>query len=236
MIKQFATKGLLVGLFAASGVLSSLATAQDTTTTENTAAPQTVAAEDDRAYQMEHKFELAKSYFGTCEHTEAAEFDDIRPYLKGFTDVEELTQIMADPIKMTRMMRIVSDPRTINIMMKCSTEPVMWDTWMRGMTDVNKLLRSTLVFMDPMTYINWMMAPFRPEVYSAMFGIISPDNLGRWATALVNPTFYEPMYQPLVSASWYTPRINWLIDPQSYEPLIDMLSLDFGFEETTPQQ
>lgn len=184
----------------------------------------------DRAQRMEHKFELAQDYFGECKHTEAAEFDEIRPYLKGFTDVEVLSRIMADPVKATRLMRIVSDPRTVHVMMKCSSEPVMWDTWMNGMTDLNKMFRASLVFMNPMTYVNWMMAPFRPEVYSSMFGMISPDNLTRWGNALINPSFYQPMYEPLTSLSWYTPRINWIIDPASYEPLLNVLSMD----ATTP--
>jgi hypothetical protein len=181
--------------------------------------------ETERTQRMEHKFELAQEYFGECKHTEAAEFDDIRPYLKGFTDMEVLTQIMADPVKATRLMRIVSDPRTIHVMMKCSSEPVMWDTWMRGMTDINKMFRASLVFMNPMTYVNWMMAPFRPEVYSSMFGMVSPDNLNRWGDALVNPAFYQPMYEPLTSLNWYTPRLNWIIDPASYEPLLNVLTL-----------
>ncbi|KAA3631389.1 MAG: hypothetical protein DWQ08_04915 [Proteobacteria bacterium] len=175
---------------------------------------------------MEHKFELAKGYYDSCEHTTAAEFDEIRPYLRGFTDVEVLTGIMADPVKATRLMRIVSDPRTMNIMMKCSTEPVMWDTWMRGMTDFEKMYRASLVFMNPMTYVNWMMAPFQPEVYGAMFGMISPENLARWGTALANPTFYQPMYEPLTSLDWYAPRLDWIIDPDSYAPLIDLLSMN----------
>ena len=194
------------------------------------------APENNRAYQMEHKFEKAQAYYGRCEHTESAEFDEIRPYLKGFTDVEVLTRIMSDPVETAKLMRIISDPRTMHVMMKCSTEPVMWDTWMRGLTDFNKLFRASTVFMNPMTYANWMMAPFRPEVYTAMFGMISPENLGRWGTALVNPTFYEPIYQPLTSISWYEPRLNWMMDPKSYEPLLDMLALGGVDQPSTTQE
>lgn len=214
----------LAVVFASTGTV--LAQQSDTPTSEEI---------DNRDQRMEHKFELAKSYYGNCAHTEGAEFDEIRPYLKAFTDVEVLTEIMADPIKSARLMRIVSDPRTVHIMMKCSTEPVMWDTWMRGLTDINKMFRASMVFMNPMTYVNWMMAPFRPEVYTSMFGMISPENLTRWGTALINPTFYQPLYEPLTSLSWYTPRVNWIIDPASYEPLVNLLTLESA-PETPPAQ
>ncbi len=182
-------------------------------------------ASNDRAYQMEHKFEKAQGYYQQCEHTESAEFDAIRPYIKAFTDVEVMTATMADPVKTAKLMQIVADPRTMHIMMKCSTEPVMWDTWMRGMTDLNKMFRAGLVFMNPMTYFNWMMAPFQPEIYASMLGMVSPDNLGRWGTALVNPTFYQPMYEPLVSLDWYTPRLAWMVDPVSYAPMLNLIGL-----------
>jgi hypothetical protein len=210
---------LMAGLLAASGAL----------------AQQAETVENDRAYQMEHKFEKAQAYYGQCKHTESAEFDEIRPYLKGFTDVEVLTRIMSDPVETAKLMRIVSDPRTMNVMMKCSTEPVMWDTWMRGVTDINKLFRASLVFMNPMTYANWMMAPFQPEVYTAMFGMVGPENLTRWGTALVNPTFYEPIYEPLTSLDWYKPRLSWIIDPKSYEPLLNVLALG-DVDQTTAAQ
>ena len=188
-------------------------------------AQQEGTADNDRAYQMEHKFEKAQAYYGECQHTEAADFDAIRPYLKAFTDVEVMTSMMADPVKTAKLMQIVSDPRTINIMMKCSTEPVMWDTWLAGLTDLNKMFRASLVFMNPMTYVNWMMAPLQPEIYASMFGMVSADNLGRWGTALVNPTFYQPIYEPLTSLDWYKPRVAWMVDPVSYAPLLNLLSL-----------
>ncbi|GJL82889.1 MAG: hypothetical protein DHS20C01_25230 [marine bacterium B5-7] len=187
-----------------------------------------------RQVQMEHKFEKAKTYYGECKHTEAAEFDEIRPYLKGFTDVEVLSELMANPVSATRLMQIVSDPRTIHVMMKCSTEPVMWDTWMRGMTDFSKMMRASMIFMNPMTYLNWMMAPVNPSVYSAMFGMVSPENLDRWGTALVNPEFYQPMVQPLTSLDWYSTRLAWIADPESYAPLIDLLRS--GFTPATVDQ
>lgn len=222
---------LKTALFAALAVVS----ASTGTVLAQQGESATNEGSDTRAQQMEHKFELAKNYYGNCAHTEGAEFDEIRPYLKGFTDVEVLTEIMADPIKTARLMRIVSDPRTIHVMMKCSTEPVMWDTWMRGITDINKMFRASMVFMNPMTYVNWMMAPFRPEVYTSMFGMISPDNLTRWGTALINPTFYQPLYEPLTSLGWYTPRVNWIIDPASYEPLVNLLTLESA-QEAPPAQ
>ncbi len=188
------------------------------------ALAQEVAVSSDRELAIEHKFEKAKVYHGECSHTESAEFEAIRPYLKAFTDVEVMTATMADPVRTARLMQVVSDPRTMHVMMKCATEPVMWDTWMRGMTDLDKMFRASLVFANPLTWLNWMAAPLQGEVYAAMFGMISPQNLERWGTALVNPTFYEPMYEPLVSLDWYTPRLAWMTDPASWQPLIDMVT------------
>lgn len=189
-----------------------------------------------RTQAMAHKFEKARQYYGECKHTEAEQFDAIRPYLKAFTDVEVMTRIMSNPVEMTRLMNVVSDPRTVHVMMKCSTEPVMWDTWMRGMTDLNKLFRASLVFMNPMTYLNWMMAPLQPQVYSSLFGMLSPQNLGRWGIALTNTEFYKPLYDPLTSLNWYGPRINWIIDPQSYQPMLNMLTPGGGAETGTANE
>ena len=135
-------------------------------------------AGNSREEAMEHKFELASTYYTECKHTESAEFDEIRPYLKAFTDIEVMAKIMANPVETARLMRIVADPRTMHVMMKCSTEPVMWDTWMRGLTDINKMLNASLVFMNPMTYVNWMIAPFQPAVYTNTFSILGPGQPG----------------------------------------------------------
>ena len=47
-----------------------------------------------------------------------------------------------------RLMTVVKNPCTIHVMTKCATEPVMWDTWMSGMTDFNKMSRAMGHFMN----------------------------------------------------------------------------------------
>jgi len=143
---------------------------------------------------VEHKFELAKKYYGECAATEAAEFENIRPYLKAFTDIDVMTDTLADPARMAQLMAIVSDPRTIHVMSKCATEPVMWDTWMRGVTDWQGMMRAMMKFTNPAIYMNWMMAPMNPATYQPMMQMMQPNWYGRWMTAMMNPTFYQPMF------------------------------------------
>ena len=181
--------------------------------------------QDARQQQMEHKFKLAKKYYGECKHTDSEEFEAIRPYLKAFTDVEVMADMMADPAQAMKLMQIVGDPRTIHVMTKCATEPVMWDTWMRGLTDYNKMFRAMTRFMNPMMYFNWMMAPMNPQTYGAMLGMMSPQNMNRWFTASMNPSFYQPFFQPMMDPSWYTPRLNWMMDPRSYQPMYNMFMI-----------
>ncbi len=182
------------------------------------------ATTDDREKQMEHKFEKAKQYYGECKHTDDAQFEAIRPYLKAFTDAEVMADTMTDPATFAKLMQIVSDPRTMHVMTKCATEPVMWDTWMRGLTDFNKMGRAMARFMNPTMYFNWMMAPMNPQVYSSMFGMMDPNNMNKWLIASMNPAFYQPFFAPL-NPNWYTPRLQWMMDPRSFQPMMNMLAL-----------
>ena len=172
----------------------------------------------------EHKFELAKQYYGQCTDTEDSQFDAIRPYLKAFTDMEVMAQTMADPAKFAQLMAVVNDPRTIHVMTKCATEPVMWDTWMSGMTDFNKMSRTMGYFMNPNMYMNWMMAPMNPAMYQPMMQMASPEYYTRWMNAMMNPAFYQPVTS-LADPNWYTPRINWMMNPQSMQPMFNMMNM-----------
>ena len=172
----------------------------------------------------EHKFELAKQYYGQCTDTEDSQFDAIRPYLKAFTDMEVMAQTMADPAKFAQLMAVVNDPRTIHVMTKCATEPVMWDTWMSGMTDFNKMSRAMGYFMNPNMYMNWMMAPMNPAMYQPMMQMASPEYYTRWMNAMMNPAFYQPVTS-LADPNWYTPRINWMMNPQSMQPMFNMMNM-----------
>ncbi len=181
-------------------------------------------AADTNAVNPEHKFELAKQYYQECKGATGEQFEKIRPHLKAFTDMEVMADYMSDPVKMAQLMATVNDPRTLHVMMKCSTEPVMWDTWMRNATDYNKMMRTGMRFMNPMMYMNWMMAPMNPGVWNPMLSMLSFESLGRWGNALINPAFYQPMFAPL-DLNWYTPRLKWLANPASMQPLMNLFTV-----------
>lgn len=170
-----------------------------------------------------HKFELAKQYYGDCTNADDARFDKIQPYLKAFTDMEVMADMMADPLKFSSLMTVVNDPHTIHVMTKCATEPVMWDTWMNGMTDFNKMSRVAARFMNPGMYMAWMTAPMNPAMYQPMMQMMNADYYNRWMTAMMNPVYYEPMMS-LANPAWYTPRINWMMNPQSMQPMFNMMN------------
>lgn len=172
----------------------------------------------------EHKFELARQYYGECSATESSEFDAIRPQLKAFTDMEIMARTMADPGRFAQLMAVVNDPRTIHVMTRCATEPVMWDTWMQGITDFNKMSRAMAYFMNPGIYMNWMMAPMNPAMYQPMMQMTTPQYYARWSNAMVNPAFYQPITS-LADPHWYTPRINWMMNPQSMQPMFEMMNM-----------
>ena len=115
-------------------------------------------------------------------------------------------------------------------MMKCSTEPVMWDTWMHGLTDYDKLMRAAMRFMNPMVYMNWMMAPMNPAMYQPMMAFANPNYYMNWMNAAMNPTFYQPMFS-MMDPNWYTPRLQWMTNPNSFQPLLGA----FNLAESAPQ-
>lgn len=188
------------------------------------AASSVSVANEDKANHSEHKFELAKQYYGQCTDTDSAQFDGIKPQLKAFTDMEIMAETMADPAKFAQLMTVVNDPRTIHVMIKCATEPVMWDTWMSGMTDFNKMSRAMGHFMNPNMYMQWMMAPMNPAMYQPMMQMADPGYYTRWMNAMMNPAFYQPITS-LADVNWYTPRINWMMNPQSMQPMFNMMNL-----------
>ncbi len=181
-----------------------------------------VVTEEQRA----HKFDKAKAYYAQCQGVAEGDFAAIKEHLRAFTDMEIMAQTMADPVKFAELMRVVNDPRTMHVMMNCATEPVMWDTWMRGMTDWQKMYRAGAVFMNPAMYMNWAMAPMNPQVWQPMMVFMDPNYYMRWMHAGMNPAFYQP-FMSMADPAWYTPRLNWIANPQSYQPIFGMF---------TPQQ
>ena len=179
---------------------------------------------EEKASPSEHKFELARQYYGQCTDTDSSQFDAIRPQLKAFTDMEIMAETMADPARFAQLMTVVNDPRTIHVMTKCATEPVMWDTWMSGITDFNKMSRAMGHFMNPNMYMQWMMAPMNPAMYQPMMQMANPNYYTRWMNAMVNPAFYQPITS-MADPNWYNPRINWMMNPQSMQPMFNMMSM-----------
>ncbi len=171
-----------------------------------------------------HRFELAKQYYGQCANADTEQFELIRPYLSAFTDMEVMADTMADPVKFMQLMSVVNDPHTMHVMTKCASEPVMWDTWMKGMTDFNKMSRVMTRFMNPNIYFNWMMASMNPAIYQPFMKMSNPAYFNKWMTAMANPTFYQPMTQ-MADPGWYTPRIAWMMNPQSMQPFFNMMNM-----------
>ncbi len=171
----------------------------------------------------QHRFDLAKQYYGQCQNADAEKFELIRPYLQAFTDMEVMADTIADPVKFMGLMAALNDPHTMHVMTKCASEPVMWDTWIKGMTDINKKSRVMTRFMNPNMYFNWMAASMNPATYQPFTKMSDPAYYNKWITALANPTFYQPMTQ-MADPNWYTPKIVWMTNPQSMQPFFNMMN------------
>lgn len=196
----------------------------------------TGAAAEDATAESEHKFEKAKAYHAQCTGATSAEFETIKSKIKAFTDAEIMAETLNDPEKLAALTVVINDPHTMHIMANCATEPVMWDTWMRGLSDPVKMMNAGARFMNPMVYFNWMMAPMNPAMYAPMFQMMNPAYYTTWTNAMMNPTFYEPFFA-WMDPNWYTPRIAWMTDPASYQPMFNMFSMTAPVVPgQTPQQ
>ncbi|GAB4344892.1 MAG: hypothetical protein Kow006_01400 [Gammaproteobacteria bacterium] len=197
----------------------------------------TAISADTAADPSEHKFEKAKAYYAQCKGVQEGEFQRIKERLKAFTDMEVMAEHMEDPVKFAQLMQTLYDPRTLHVMMSCTTEPVMWDTWLKGLTDFDKMFRVGMRFMNPAIYMNWMMAPMNPQVWGPMMTFMDPNLWGRWTVAMGNPAFYQPFFA-FFDPNWYTPRLNWMMNPNSYQPIYDMFNVAVPTTTTvaTPQQ
>lgn len=200
-----------------------------------TIAATTGVVAEDRQKAMEHKFEKAATYYGECEATKSDDFAKIQPQMRAFTDMEVMAKTMNDPEKFFKLMSTLNDPRTIHVMTSCATEPVMWDTWMRGATDINKMGDAMIAMMHPEGMVKWMMAPVNAKVWQSMLEHMDPDKYVRWAQASVNPRFYDPVVN-MFDLSWYEPRINWFLDTDSYEPVVSLFSSAFSYFETAEKK
>lgn len=172
----------------------------------------------------EHKFELAKGYYQECEGRDSEHFEQIRPYIKAFTDMKVMADTMADPRRLMKLIDVVNDPATVHIMAKCSTEPVMWDTWVRGVTSLNSYLYAMTKAIDPNLYLNWTTAWFDLELYKNMVSQMDPRRYLDWASSAMRPQFYNPL-TGLLELDWYTKRLNWMLSLDSYKPALNLMTL-----------
>ncbi len=179
-------------------------------------------AKSDREQAMEHKFEKAEEYYAQCSNVSEGDFEKIQPYLKAFTDIEVMADTMANPQKFAELMMVVNDPRTMHVMMKCSMEPVMWDTWMKGLSNPTKMMNAAARFMNPMVYFNWSMAPMNPQMYAPMMAMMNPQYYVNWTNAMANPAFYSP-FTSMMNPNWYTKRMEWMMNPESYSPMFGIM-------------
>ncbi len=166
----------------------------------------------------QHKFEKAVGYYTECKHASRAEFEKIKPYLKAFTDSEIMAKTINDPERFFMLMKVVNDPRTFHVMANCALEPVMWNTWLRGMTNFPKLVRASVRMMQPEGMAKWMMTPMNPRIWGLMMAHMDPGRYVRWGEAFTNAKFYKPLTS-FLDPSWYEPRWSWFVDPKTYAPL-----------------
>ena len=168
-------------------------------------------------------------YYTECKGATAAGFEKIKPYLKAFTDSEVMAETVNDPEKFFKLMEVVNDPRTVHVMANCATEPVMWDTWMRGATDFRKLTKASIKAMNPAGMFKWMMAPMNPKVWKSAMAHFDYNRYVRWGQAFLNPKFYRPVTDMLTDYKWYEPRLAWFFKAETYaKPLANMTkSADF---------
>ena len=163
-----------------------------------------------------HRFTKAEEYFKKLNpDASEEEWLRMRGHLRAFTDPVRLAQVMGDPVQAADFMAALSDPDAVHLMLRCAQEPIMWDTWLRVMTNPEKMMNAGLVFINPLVYFNWMMAPLNPQVYAKLAPLVESELWSDWAAKSANPTFYEPLYS-WIDPQWSVDRIFWAMNPNTY--------------------
>jgi len=176
------------------------------------------------AADNEHKFELAADYYGECNGVTNADFDKIRENVRAFTDMEVMAETLNDPKKFFALMATINDPRTIHVMASCASEPVMWDTWMKGMFSPQKWADASVKLMNPEGMYAWMMSPLDFDVWSSVLAHGDPMRYVDWTVAFVTPEFYGPVTN-MLTVDWWGKRANWMTSLDSYKPIADFVGL-----------
>ncbi len=177
------------------------------------------------AVDSDHKFEKAAEYYGQCVNTEESDFLGIREQLRAFTDMEVMAETLNDPHKLFKLMEVLNDPRTMHVMANCATEPVMWDTWVKGIATPSKWVGAMAKMMNPEGMLKWAIAPVDSQIYASILTHAEPEKYVRWANATTNAAFYTPLTN-MLDVDWYEPRIEWLITADSYAPFVTMFIPD----------
>ena len=149
-------------------------------------------ANEEAVNPSEHKFELAKQYYGQCTATDSTQFDAIRPQLKAFTDMEIMAETMADPAKFAQLMAVVNDPRMYMQWMMAPMNPAMYQPMMQ--------------MADPAYYTRWMNAMMNPAFYQPITSMADPNWYTPRINWMMNPQSMQPMFNMMNMGGYAAPQ------------------------------
>lgn len=176
-----------------------------------------------------HRFTKAKQYyFELNPDASQEEWLDMERLLRPFTNPAKMAEIMADPARMAQWMAGLSSPDAVHLMMRCSQEPIMWNTWMRTFTDPEIMMQAMLPFMNPLTYFKWAFAPMDPNVYAGFAPLAEPELYSAWGDKLAQPKYYEPLYSWMYP-QWSIDRMAWAMNPETYGNLFVWWAQAFAY-------
>ena len=161
-----------------------------------------------------HRFTKAEEYFKKLNPSASEEeWQTLRGDLRAFTDPERMAAVMANPARFAEWIVALSDPDAVHLMLRCSQEPVMWNTWLRVMTDPEKMMKAAFVFMNPGMYMQWTFAPMNPQVHAKLAPLADDKLWADWTKKGTNPVFHEPLYS-WINPQWWVDRMTWAMDPK----------------------
>lgn len=182
-----------------------------------------------------HRFVKAEQFFHEI-NPDASEEDWVRmqSMLRPFTDPSAMTAIMADPARLSAWLTGLTDPDALHLMMRCSQEPIMWNSWLKMAGNPVRMAEAMVPFLYPNTYFKWMAAPLNPDFYAGFGPLLSTDYYADWADKATTAKFYEPVWS-WVYPQWTVDRLSWLVSAEPYTSpfqwLVDSLS-GFSLEKS----
>ena len=181
-----------------------------------------------------HRFTKAKHYyFELNPDASQEEWLDMEGLLRPFTNPAKMAEIMADPARMAKWMAGLSSPDAVHLMMRCSQEPIMWNTWMRTFTDPEIMMQAMLPFMNPLTYFKWAFAPMDQNVYAGFAPLADPELDTAWGNRLAQPKYYEPLYSGMYP-QWSNDRMAWAMNPETYGNMFVWWTQAFTYPTQVP--